>query len=168
MVLPVIGAAASTIARFVAKKGIQEAFKKYGKKAVKEAGKTNKAIDNALNKIQGVTPKTPGRASKKAGIIVGKKRVKADRVTQRIKGGGLGVAGTLAVTELTKDKPKPKPKAKAKAKNGKDPRVNPKDFPTYKKTSKSAVSFREAQRKAKRNKQKTFTWEGRRYNTTEK
>jgi len=162
MVLPVIGAAASTIARFVAKKGIQEAFKKYGKKAVKEAGKTNKAIDNALNRIQGVTPKTPGRASKKAGIIVGKKRVKADRVTQAIKGGGLGVGGTLAVTELTKDKPKPK------AKNGKDLRVNPKDFPTYKKTSKSAVSFREAQRKAKRNKQKTFTWEGRRYNTTEK
>ena len=56
-------------------------------------------------------------------------------------------------------------KAKAKAK---DPRVNPSDYPTYRKESKSAVSFREAQRKAKSNGQKTFTWEGRRYNTKEK
>ena len=50
----------------------------------------------------------------------------------------------------------------------KEPRANPKDFPKYSKTTKSAVSFREATRAAKRKGQKTFTWEGRRYNTDEK
>ena len=56
-------------------------------------------------------------------------------------------------------------KAASKPRGG---RVNPSDYPTYKRSSESAKSFRAAQRAAKAKGNKTFTWEGRRYNTTEK
>ena len=46
--------------------------------------------------------------------------------------------------------------------------VNPKDFPTYKKDTKSAGSFRAATTAAKKAGKKTFTWEGRKYSTKEK
>ena len=82
-------------------------------------------------------------------------------------GGGGSAEGTLAVTSAMsdkKDKPKAKPKAKAKAKaKPSDQRTNPKDYPVYKKGSKSAKAFQEAYGKAKKNGQKTFTFEGRRY-----
>ena len=159
-----IPAAISTVARYLARHGVTKAINKYGKKAVDQARKFDKAVDDTLGKAQGITSKTPGRKSKTAGIIVGKKRVKADKRTQAIKGAALGAAGVEAIRGVTGSKPKPKPKPK---RNGKDSRVDPKAYPTYKKQSKPAVSFREAQRKAKRNKQKTFTWEGRRYNTAE-
>tara|TARA_E500000331_G_scaffold341979_1_gene375073 strand:- start:115 stop:606 length:492 start_codon:yes stop_codon:yes gene_type:complete len=162
MAVPLIPVAAAAVARYLAKNGIKKTVETYGKKAVQQAAKANRKVDDALNKMQGVGTNTPGRASKKAGIIVGKKRVKADRITQGIKAGSAaGVAGFAAGRTSNKTE-ESKPKAKAK-----DPRVDPKAFPTYKKKSKPAISFREAQRKAKRNKQKTFTWEGRRYNTTE-
>lgn len=45
----------------------------------------------------------------------------------------------------------------------KDERVNPKDFPTYKKSTESAAAFREAFKKAKDDDKKTFSFEGRTY-----
>ena len=47
--------------------------------------------------------------------------------------------------------------------DGKDQRVNPKDYPTYQKKTKSAATFREEFKKAKDNDKKTFTFEGRSY-----
>tara|TARA_R100000479_G_scaffold160438_1_gene97847 strand:- start:91 stop:567 length:477 start_codon:yes stop_codon:yes gene_type:complete len=152
-------AAIATVARFLASKGSREAIKKYGKEAVEKA---RKHLEDLTNK------KTPRqKQSEKA-----TKNQRTYREGQRKAGAVLGAAG-LAVGRASsngnkpKEKPKPKPKAKAKAKpaNG---RVNPSDYPTYKKNTASAKSFREAQREAKRKGQKTFTWEGRRYNTTEK
>jgi hypothetical protein len=45
----------------------------------------------------------------------------------------------------------------------KDQRVNPKDFPTYRKSTDSAKAFRDAFKKAKDDDKKTFSFEGRTY-----
>jgi len=49
-----------------------------------------------------------------------------------------------------------------------DERIDPKDYPTYKKDSASAKSFRERQKEAKKVGAMFFSWEGRIYNTKEK
>jgi len=49
-----------------------------------------------------------------------------------------------------------------------DKRIDPKDYPTYKKDSASAKSFRERQKEAKKVEAMFFSWEGRIYNTKEK
>ena len=165
--------AVAAILAFVGRQGVTQAVKKFGKKAVDQAMKANRKVDERLSKAQGVTSKTPGRTSKKDGISVGKKRTQADRNNQRIKAGTAGLAAGYGVGQVggnsnssgSKAKSPPNAKAKIKAKNS---RANPSDYPTYRKNTKSAVSFREAQRAAKRKDQKTFTWEGRRYNTKEK
>jgi hypothetical protein len=75
--------------------------------------------------------------------------------------GGLGVGLVVGLlgSELNK-----KPSAKTNG-NG---RINPKDYPTYKKGTKSAKAFQEAFKKAVDNNQKTFKFEGRVYNTKTK
>ena len=75
--------------------------------------------------------------------------------------GGLGVGLVVGLlgSELNK-----KTSAKTKG-NG---RINPKDYPTYRKGTKSAIAFQEAFRKAVKNKRKTFTFEGRVYSTDKK
>ena len=57
--IPLAVAGAGVIARFVAKKGIKEAVKKYGKKAVTEVQKNAKDM---------VTKPTAGQAGTKAGV----------------------------------------------------------------------------------------------------
>ena len=57
--IPLAVAGAGVIARFVAKKGIKEAVKKYGKKAVTEVQKNAKDM---------VTKKTPGQVATKPGV----------------------------------------------------------------------------------------------------
>lgn len=51
---------------------------------------------------------------------------------------------------------------------GKDERVNKKDFPTYKKDTKSAEAFRKEFRAAKESGKDSFSFEGRKYNTDDK
>jgi len=51
---------------------------------------------------------------------------------------------------------------------GNDERVNKKDFPTYKKDTKSAESFRKELKDAKESGKDSFSFEGRKYNTEEK
>jgi hypothetical protein len=51
---------------------------------------------------------------------------------------------------------------------GKDERVNKKDFPTYKKDTKSADAFREKFKDAKESGKDSFKFEGREYNTKSK
>jgi hypothetical protein len=46
-----------------------------------------------------------------------------------------------------------------------DSRVNPKDYPVYKKKTESAAEFRKAYSKAKEEGKSSFTFEGRKYNT---
>lgn len=95
-------AAIPTVSAFIARHGITKAVKKYGRtavdKAVEAGAKLNRKVDNALDKAQGVTKKTPGRKSAKDGITVGKKRTQADRRTQRIKGAAGGAAVTGAAS----------------------------------------------------------------------
>lgn len=152
-----VPAALAAVARVLATKGVTEAVKKFGKKAVDEARKHAKDMVTKPNKGQQQIEKaTKGQRAYRGG--------------QR-KSAAVGAAAAYGAGQMggnsdsSKPKAKPAPKAKAKAK---DSRANPSDYPTYRKESKSAVSFREAQRKAKSNGQKTFTWEGRRYNTKEK
>ena len=153
MALPAI----ATVARFIASSGVPAAIKKYGVKAVNEAKKH----------LKDVTTK-PTSGQKKIAPVT--KSQRATRDTGR-KAFAAGAAGSYAAGKLgsnggeTKAKPKPKSKAKAQPRGG---RVNPSDYPTYRKSTASAKSFRAAQRAAKAKGNKTFTWEGRRYNTTEK
>ena len=73
---------------------------------------------------------------------------------------GIGLAASLIGTALTTKKGETKING-----NG---RINPKDYPTYRKGTKSAIAFQEAFRKAVKNKRKTFTFEGRVYSTDKK
>ena len=152
MAIPAIVAAA---ARFIAQKGLKEASKKYSKKVIEEAKQHAKDM---------VTKPTPGQ--KKIAPVT--KSQRATRDTGR-KSLAAGAAGGFAAGKLgsngSETKAKPKPKAKAQPIGG---RTNPSDYPTYRRSSESAKSFRAAQRAAKAKGNKTFTWEGRRYNTAEK
>lgn len=150
MPAPIVAAGILTVARFIASKGVTQAIKKYGKKAVDEARKHVKDV---------TTKPTPGQ--KKIAPVT--KSQRATRDTGRkgfIGGAAAGGAAVGAAMSDKKDAPKAKPKAKAKSS---DQRTNPKDYPVYKKGSKSAKAFQEAYGKAKKNGQKTFTFEGRRY-----
>jgi hypothetical protein len=73
---------------------------KTGRKAVERVAsqikKAEQQLDDALDKLQGVNKNTPGRKSKKDGITVGKKRTKADKQTQQIKGVTVGSGVTAA------------------------------------------------------------------------
>ena len=71
-------------------------------------------------------------------------------------GAPLGVAGTTAYNSLTDTES-----------GDNEERINPEDYPVYKKGTESAKSFREAQRKAKKEKADFFEWEGREYNVKE-
>jgi len=146
MAIPAIAA----VARLIASSGVPAAIKKYGVKAVNEAKKHMK--DMTTKASDGQKKIAPVTKSQRATRDTGRKAL------------AVGAAGGYAAgrgRSSNETKPKAKPKAK-------EPRANPKDFPKYSKTTKSAVSFREATRAAKRKGQKTFTWEGRRYNTDEK
>lgn len=98
--MPAPLAAIPAVSAFIARHGITKAVKKYGRaavdKAVKAGAKVNRKVDDALDKAQGVTKKTPGRKSAKDGITVGKKRTQADRRTQRAKGAAVGSGATAA------------------------------------------------------------------------
>jgi len=151
MALPAI----ATVARFIASSGVPAAIKKYGVKAVNEAKKHLKDM---------TTKPSPGQ--KKIAPVT--KSQRATRDTGR-KALAAGAAGGFAAGKVGNNgngtKAEPKPKAKAQPRGG---RTNPSDYPTYRKSTTSAKSFRAAQRAAKAKGNKTFTWEGRRYNTTEK
>lgn len=88
---------------------------------------------------------------------------------------GLTIAAGLR--ELGKDEEKPKESRSEKnteTRNSrtesasKDERVNKEDYPTYRKNTKSAESFREEFKKAKEEGKESFSFEGRKYSTEEK
>lgn len=55
-----------------------------------------------------------------------------------------------------------------RVRSSKDERVNKEDYPTYRKDTKSAESFREEFKKAKEEGKESFSFEGRKYSTEEK
>ena len=151
MALPAI----ATVARFIASSGAPAAIKKYGLKAVNEAKKH----------LKDMTTK-PTSGQKKIAPVTKNQRATRDTLRKGLAVGGAGgFAAGKAGNNSNGTKTKPNPTAKAKPSSG---RVNPSDYPTYKRNTESAKSFRAAQRAAKAKGNKTFTWEGRRYNTTEK
>jgi len=148
--------------------------------ALKAAGKMRDEIKNIedivktnklkVKKVKEVDPDKPANPSgllskmnegqKKAYNLI-KKSLPGKKLMLYSSSGGLGIGLSVGIlgSDLTK-----KPSAKT---NGKG-RINPKDFPTYKKGTKSAKAFQEAFKKAVKNKQKTFTFEGRVYSTDKK
>ena len=120
MPLPV---ALAAVGRLIASKGVREAVKKYGQKAVDEYRKMSAKASNKLDKAQGIKPSSPGRTSQNRGVVVGKDRTKAFKNTEQIKGGvkgavaaGAGAAAVAALNKKKEEKPKAAPKAKAKPK----------------------------------------------------
>lgn len=150
MAVPALVAAA---ARFIAQKGLKEAGKKYSKKVIEEAKKHAKDT---------VTKKSPGQ-KRTTKATRGQRTYRSDMKKMGVGAGATGYA--LGNSGNNGNETKAKPKAKAQPRGG---RTNPSDYPTYQKSTASAKSFRAAQRAAKAKGNKTFTWEGRRYNTTEK
>jgi hypothetical protein len=146
--------AVAAVLSFIARQGVKEAIKKFGSKAVNEARKHGRDM---------VTKANPGQ-QKIAQATKGQRVYRGGQRKAGAVGAAAGAAGTYNGGNAGSGSNANEPKAVEK----KDPRANPSDYPTYRKSSKSAVSFREAQRNAKSNNQKTFTWEGRRYNTKEK
>ena len=180
MAIPLlVYAAAPIVARYIAKKGIGAAIKKFTKKAINEG---KKHADDFK--------KNGGKTAEKAANIKKMRPVQNastnNRITMRRAGAtgiGIGTAGTALSMKGDKAKPKPSstttkgksenPRNKNKVNKGMpkasaSKQVNPKDFPTYKKDTKSAGSFRAATTAAKKAGKKTFTWEGRKYSTKEK
>jgi len=88
---------------------------------------------------------------------------------------GLGIAVGLRELRQNEEKAEePKSKEDTTTRStrtesaSKDERVNKEDYPTYRKDTKSAESFREAFKKAKEEGKESFSFEGRTYNTEEK
>lgn len=115
--------ALAAVGRLIASKGVREAVKKYGQKAVDEYRKMSAKASNKLDKAQGIKPSSPGRTSKDRGVVVGKDRTKAFKNTEQIKGGvkgavaaGAGAAAGAALKKKKDEKPKAAPKSKAKPK----------------------------------------------------
>ena len=125
----------------------------FGVKLLKPLNKGQEQVKKATE-AQAVTAKAQGRAFGYGGVIGG--------VTVGL--GGLTYSN-ISENEL------PSIMEKAKAADIPlrviDERINPEDYPVYKKGSDSAKAFRQAQRDAKQAGADFFEYEGRSYNTTE-
>jgi hypothetical protein len=73
---------------------------------------------------------------------------------------------SLVDSAITRQKKEQEAPDKGRA--SKDERVNKEDYPTYRKDTKSAESFREEFKKAKEEGKESFSFEGRKYSTEEK
>ena len=89
--IPLAVAGAGVIARFIAKKGMKEAVKKYGKKAVTEVQKNAKDM---------VTKPTAGQAGTKAGVRGMRNARQLGRQAAGVGAVGVGVPSALAIAKL--------------------------------------------------------------------
>lgn len=153
------------------------------KKTAEFAIKGSKFLSNQVEKARKLMNK-PTAGQIKAEVPTKGTRAYAKGQAKAIAGtGAVGVAAYASKDSGPKRKPKtssmttkgksekpPKSRntVKDKPKASASKQVNPKDFPTYKKDTKSAGSFRAATTAAKKAGKKTFTWEGRKYSTKEK
>jgi hypothetical protein len=125
MVMP----APAIILRFVSSKGVREAVKKYGKKAVDEA---KKHIDDFKTKP------TPGQQK----INPVTKSQRANRETMRRSVGTGAIVGGAAASLQSDNKPKAAPKAKPKAAPKAKPKAKPKAAPKAKPSKKQEKGTR--------------------------
>ena len=103
-----------------------------------------------------------GESMYKAGVT---KQAKKD--VAKVAGAAAAAGSVYAATKENK-KPASAKTATSTSKTASDERMNKGDYPTYKKKTESAAGFREAFKKAKDAGKKTFTFEGRKYNTKDK
>jgi len=180
MVLPLIYAAGATVARYIIKNGAVKAAKKFTKAALSEG---KKHADDVLKKNGGKSAETAANIKKMRPVQTSTAN---HRKTVRRAGLGGVAIGAVAATKskisfhnktdktesvaAKSDKPTSKSESAVKPtrKPTSDGRTNPKDYPTYGEKTESAGSFRSATAAAKKSGKKTFTWEGRKYNTKEK
>ena len=152
MAVPAILAAAAklvgmTTARQILKKGGEAALRAI----VRQGSKARKLSKKPTSGQKKVEPATKSQRAYAKG---------------QVKAGVAGTAGGAAAMAAANRKknsddiPAPKPRP--------DQRVNPSDFPTYKKGTQSAKAFQEAFRKAKKAGKKTFKFEGRTYKVENK
>ena len=92
--IPLAVAGAGVIARFIAKKGIKEAVKKYGKKAVTEVQKNAKDM---------VTKPTAGQAGTKAGVRGMRNARQLGRQAAGVGAAAGAVGGVVAMKNKVKD-----------------------------------------------------------------
>jgi len=122
-----------------------------------EIRQTYRAITKEGTQGQQAAEEFGGGKETRASRIKGAKFFGTGNVTGALGiGAPLGVAGTTAYNSLTDTES-----------GDNEERINPEDYPVYKKGTESAKSFREAQRKAKKEKADFFEWEGREYNVKE-
>ena len=134
-----------------------------------------KAVARKVRKV--VTPK-----AEQLDLTPGQTRVKPATEAQRVTGnaaerarasgtgtgrlqGGTTVGGAALSAEAARRLMDSDSPAASDADIGSDTRINPADFPTYRKGSRSAKAFRAAFSEAVRDGKKTFPFEGRKYNT---
>ena len=190
MALPLLG-----IAAMIGRAGIAAATRKFGKKAVQEAVKKgakprgatrNKPAPKAApkkpagTKPRGATRKKPTAAKKPAapkkpatgakkprgatrttGQAPRSRRAGTAPKTTRNRTGKVMAGATAASVAI--------PMASSVIKGGDKPvrtvKTKGGDYPVYKKSSDKAASFRKAFAAARKSGKKTFTWDGRKYNT---
>ena len=92
--IPLAVAGAGVIARFIAKKGMKEAVKKYGKKAVTEVQKNAKDM---------VTKPTAGDAGTKAGVRAMRNARQLGRQAAGVGAAAGAVGGVVAMKNKVKD-----------------------------------------------------------------
>ena len=110
-------------------------------------------------------------AALEAGWEAGKAIDKATGIGKKMVDATVGKAIDKAVTgerEGVKLSEEAKKRIAGGELNKKDERINKKDYPTYKSGTDSSAAFKKAFSEAKRDDQKTFTFEGRKYTTEEK
>jgi len=122
----------------------------FGAKVIKPLNEGQKKVEKATKK-QAVTAKAQAKAFGYGGLTIG--------------------IGDLIYSNISENEV-PSLMKKAEAANVPfrvvDERINPEDYPVYKKDSDSAKAFRQAQRDAKKAGADFFEYEGRSYNTREK
>lgn len=125
-----------------------------GRVRSKLGSSAKKVLDDVVKKHEESKTKTQRVGSRLAmgERVVGKAIKAAAGRKARVGASATGVLAYKTAGAPGKDKDK-----------GTDTRVNPSDFPVYKKGTKSAAAFRKAYNKAKREGKKTFPFEGRTY-----
>jgi hypothetical protein len=117
------------------------------------------------------------RAAGEAMYEAGLKEAAKTRAKEAVAGLGIASAGYATVKALSKDEEEQDKRSTERRDTGsenkrgdsgpRDERVNKEDYPTYRKDTKSAESFREAFKSAKDEGKDSFSWEGRKYSTEE-
>lgn len=156
MAVPLLAAVAKLIGMTAAKELLKKGGQAALRGALRQGGKAKKLTKRPTSGQKKVEKATKGQRAYAKG---------------QAKAGVAGAGATALAMKKGEDKPKkgniPAPKTGTQMRTP-DGRINPSDFPTYKKGTKSAKAFQEAFGKAKKAGKKTFKFEGRTYKVESK